>query len=80
MQVELTPALDRLVQQKVASGLYEDASEVVREALRMMIRRESTFDEFRQEVAQGFEQLDSGEWVDVTREEFFLQMQQAVES
>jgi antitoxin ParD1/3/4 len=36
MNVSLTPALEKLVQQKVESGLYNNASEVVREALRMM--------------------------------------------
>lgn len=36
MNVSLTPALEKLVQQKVESGLYNNASEVVREALRLM--------------------------------------------
>lgn len=36
MNVNLTPQLEALVKQKVASGLYSSASEVVREALRLM--------------------------------------------
>ena len=36
MNVSLTPALEKLVQQKVDSGLYNNASEVVREALRLL--------------------------------------------
>jgi antitoxin ParD1/3/4 len=36
MNVSLTPALEKMVQQKVESGLYNNASEVVREALRLM--------------------------------------------
>ena len=36
MNISLTPELEKLVQQKVASGLYNNASEVVREALRLM--------------------------------------------
>jgi antitoxin ParD1/3/4 len=36
MNVSLTPALERLVQHKVDSGLYNNASEVVREALRLL--------------------------------------------
>ncbi|MFM7344725.1 MAG: type II toxin-antitoxin system ParD family antitoxin [Tagaea sp.] len=36
MNVSLTPQLEKLVRAKVASGLYNNASEVVREALRMM--------------------------------------------
>lgn len=36
MNISLTPALEKLVQQKVRSGLYNNASEVIREALRLM--------------------------------------------
>lgn len=36
MNISLTPQLEKLVQDKVASGLYNNASEVVREALRLM--------------------------------------------
>jgi antitoxin ParD1/3/4 len=41
MNVSLTPALEKLVQQKVESGLYNNASEVVREALRLMKESEA---------------------------------------
>ena len=33
MHISLTPMLDKLIKEKVASGLYNNASEVVREAL-----------------------------------------------
>jgi putative addiction module CopG family antidote len=36
MNVNLTPELETLVRRKVASGMYTSASEVVREALRLM--------------------------------------------
>jgi antitoxin ParD1/3/4 len=36
MNVSLTPALEKLVQKKIATGLYNNASEVIREALRLM--------------------------------------------
>lgn len=36
MNVSLTPALEKMVQQKVNSGLYNNASEVIREALRLL--------------------------------------------
>ena len=36
MNVNLTPQLEELVRAKVASGMYTSASEVVREALRLM--------------------------------------------
>jgi len=36
MNVSLTPALIKIVQKKVKSGLYGNASEVIREAIRQM--------------------------------------------
>jgi len=36
MHVSLTPALEDMIRRKVESGMYNNASEVVREALRLM--------------------------------------------
>ena len=76
MHLTLTPELDRMVEEKVASGLYESPSEVVREALRLMLERESALDWLRREAKSGFEQLEAGEVLDITREEFLSQMHQ----
>lgn len=40
MNISLTPTLEKFVQDKVASGLYNSVSEVIREALRMMASRD----------------------------------------
>ena len=40
MNVQLSPELEQLVQTKVQSGRYNSASEVVREALRIMEQRD----------------------------------------
>jgi len=40
MNVSLTPDLERFVRDKVDSGLYNSASEVVREALRLLVARD----------------------------------------
>ena len=40
MQVSLTPELEELVRRKVESGFYGDASEVIREALRLLAARD----------------------------------------
>ena len=40
MNVSLTPELEALVNDKVRSGLYQTASEVVREALRLLKSRD----------------------------------------
>jgi len=41
MNVSLTSALEAYVRRKVATGLYNNASEVIREALRLMVERET---------------------------------------
>jgi putative addiction module CopG family antidote len=41
MNVSLTPALEDYVRRKVATGLFNNASEVVRAALRLMVERET---------------------------------------
>ena len=41
VNVSLTSALENYVRRKVATGLYNNASEVVREALRLMVERET---------------------------------------
>ena len=61
MNVSLTPQLEELVRQKVASGLYTSASEVIREALRLMEgqdrQRDAKLDQLRHDIQEG---LDSG--------------------
>ena len=40
MNVSLTPQLEQMIRDKVDSGLYSSASEVVREALRLLNENE----------------------------------------
>ena len=40
MQVTLTKALEKLVEEKVRSGRYADVSDVLRDALRVLERRD----------------------------------------
>lgn len=39
MNVSLTPKLEEFIREKVSSGFYNNASEVVREALRLLVKR-----------------------------------------
>ena len=61
MNVSLTPELERLVNEKVDSGLYQTASEVVREALRLLKERDQARELLRADVQAGFDQLSRGE-------------------
>ena len=42
MNVSLTPKLEELIREKVSSGLYNNASEVVREALRLLVKQDNS--------------------------------------
>jgi antitoxin ParD1/3/4 len=57
MNVSLTPELERLVNEKVESGLYQTASEVVREALRLLNERDLARERLRADVQAGFDDL-----------------------
>ena len=65
MNVSLTPTLEDLVQQKVATGLYNSASEVIREALRLLEERDEMrkmkLGTLRKEISVGLGQLEHGE-------------------
>jgi antitoxin ParD1/3/4 len=50
-----------LVNEKVESGLYQTASEVVREALRLLKKRDQAREQLRADVQAGFDQLARGE-------------------
>jgi antitoxin ParD1/3/4 len=66
MNVNLTPQLEALVRAKVDSGMYTSASEVVREALRLMDEqdrlRQIKLDELRSEVRKGLDSGASQQW------------------
>jgi antitoxin ParD1/3/4 len=62
MNVNLSPQLEAMVKAKVASGLYTSASEVVREALRLMEQQDQLrslkLQQLRHNIQEG---LSSGE-------------------
>ncbi len=66
MNVNLTPQLEDMVRQKVASGLYASASEVVREALRLMEDqdqvRAAKLAQLRQDIRDGLNSGDPTPW------------------
>ena len=62
MNISLTPHLEALVKQKVDTGLYNSASEVIREALRLLEEKERLneikLEALRNDIQKG---LESGE-------------------
>lgn len=66
MNVNLTPQLEELVRSKVASGMYTSASEVVREALRLMDEqdrlRAAKLEQLREDIRRGLNSGSSQAW------------------
>jgi antitoxin ParD1/3/4 len=64
MNISLTPELEQFVTQKVESGLYQTASEVIRDGLRLLRERDDLhrqkLEALREEIAVGIEQADQG--------------------
>lgn len=60
MNVSLTPELVQFVNDKVDTGLYQTASEVVREALRLLKDRDLERARLQADVRAGLEQEVSG--------------------
>ena len=60
MNVSLTKELEKLVNDRVKSGMYQTASEVVREGLRLLKERDN-IESLRREIRAGFEAIDRGE-------------------
>ncbi|MDP4529790.1 type II toxin-antitoxin system ParD family antitoxin [Alkalimonas delamerensis] len=70
MHISLTPELESRVKAKVESGMYNNASEVIREALRFMDIHEDWIHQvklaqLRQQLEVGTEQLARGEGIAV---------------
>jgi antitoxin ParD1/3/4 len=65
MNVSLTPELERFIAEQVESGRYRSASEVVREAVRLLQaqveEREAKLEALRKAVEVGLAELDRGE-------------------
>lgn len=71
MNISLTPELDEAVRKKVASGLYNNSSEVIREALRQSLLRERENEWLAREAAIGHVQLEAGAVRRVTTKKAF---------
>ena len=65
--INLTEHLDHFVERQVASGRYSNASEIVRESLRLLEEQEqerkAKLKALRQAAKQGFDEIDQGKGV-----------------
>jgi antitoxin ParD1/3/4 len=65
MNVSLTRELEEFVDKKVSTGLYQTASEVVREGLRLLKERDDLqqrkLEDLRRDIAIGLEEAERGD-------------------
>ena len=78
MNVSLTPELEMLIQEKVSSGNYNSASEVVREALRLLKEqdelKELRREELRREIQKGVADMRAGNYATISSKEESTEM------
>ena len=81
MNVSLTPELERRIAEKLESGMYTTASEVVREGLRMLFEADEArgrrLERLRAEIQLGLDDLDRGEVY--SGEEVFAELNRRIE-
>jgi len=79
MQVSLTPELESIIQDRIASGQYNTPMEIIREALRLIAERdhflETQRESLRHDIKAGLDQLDKGLAVTPTKEEVWRKIE-----
>lgn len=73
MNIYLGKHFDAMVRERVATGRYANASEVVREALRRMESEDDPIAELRALVAEAEESFERGDYIEVTDAQAFLE-------
>lgn len=71
MVIRLPPDIEARIHEKIELGRFPDASDVVREALRLLDEREGELDALRTKLQVGLDELDRGEsdeWTPVLME------------
>jgi len=64
MNISLTPELEKFVEGKIESGVYSNASEVIREGLQLLKEHDEMRVKWREQIEQGWLQAQRGELVD----------------
>jgi antitoxin ParD1/3/4 len=76
--INLTDHFDEFVERQVSSGRYQNASEIVREALRLLEtqeeERKAKLKALRHAAKQGFDELDQGQGVVIKHKKALQQL------
>lgn len=81
MNVSLTPELEAFVHQRVKSGRYNSASEVIRESLRLLEEKDRLrLEELRREIAKGIEDLEAGRYTTLKTDDDYKKLADEVKT
>jgi antitoxin ParD1/3/4 len=82
--INLTEHFDHFVERQVASGRYSNASEIVREALRLLedleVERAAKLKALRKAAQQGFAEIDAGRGIVLKGKKALHQFLQEIEA
>jgi len=65
MTITLTNDLEELINEKVKSGAYESADDVIRASLRLLKAQELGVEALRKEILVGFEDIQQGRFIEI---------------
>lgn len=68
VHVNPSPEMEGFIKHKVASGFYDNATEVIHDAIRPMQAEENRLAAWQAAIQQGDEQLERGEGISYTAE------------
>jgi antitoxin ParD1/3/4 len=72
MVIQVSPDIEASIRERVESGAYEDATDVIRKALRALESREQRIREIRASIDEGIAAIERGEgreWTPELRDE-----------
>jgi antitoxin ParD1/3/4 len=76
MNIQLKPEQEKFIQDKIASGEYSNADDVITEAFRLLEIRERKLKELQAKIAVGTEQIVNGQLTD--GEQVFARLQEKI--
>jgi antitoxin ParD1/3/4 len=68
MSITVPADLEERIREKVESGDYEDPSEVLRMAMRLLDKRDKRLQELRASIEEGIAAIERGEGIELTPE------------
>ncbi|MGL6338729.1 MAG: type II toxin-antitoxin system ParD family antitoxin [Waterburya sp.] len=76
MNIQLKPEQEKFIQDKIASGEYSNADDVITEAFKLLEIREKKLKELQTKIAVGTEQIANGQLTD--GEQVFARLQEKI--